>query len=118
RLLERKGPDVYRSIEKATGNPMPMPGGMPMGRAMPVMRFGGPGQPGAKPVKPPRRTFPAAGDTVRLELQREGATIRYQVLDAKSARPRYLGQVQLGPNDVAVVKLFASNRNGAEAVNV
>ncbi len=33
-------------------------------------------------------------------------------------QPRYLGQVELGPNDVTAVKLFATNRNGAEAVNV
>ena len=45
-------------------------------------------------------------------------TIRFQVVDAKSAQPRYLGQVELGPNDVMAVKLFATNRNGAEAVNV
>ncbi len=75
-------------------------------------------QPGAKPPKPPRRTFPAAGDSVRMELTREGSTIRFQVVDAKSAQPRYLGQVELGPNDVMAVKLFATNRNGAEPLNV
>jgi len=75
-------------------------------------------QPGGKPPKPPRRTFPAAGDVVRMELQREGTTIRVQVFDKKSARPRYLGQLTLGPSDVSAVKLFATNRNGAEAVNV
>ena len=31
---------------------------------------------------------------------------------------RYIGQAQLGPNDVASVKLFVANRNGAEAINV
>src|SRR5438552_932579 len=40
RLLEPKGPDVYRSIQKAAGNapPMPMQGRMPMR----MMVFGGP----------------------------------------------------------------------------
>ncbi|HZW29967.1 MAG TPA: hypothetical protein VFF52_04620, partial [Isosphaeraceae bacterium] len=121
RLVEPNGTEVYRSIEKAMGGPQGMPGPMMMmgpRRGMVMMGgMGGP-QPGGKPPKPPRRTFPAAGDTVRLELQREGQIIRFQVLDAKSSRPRYLGQVQLGPMDVAAVKLFASNRNGAEALNV
>ncbi len=114
RLIEPTGADVYRSIEKATANPQQGPG--PMGvRAMRMMAMG---QPAGKPVKPPRRTFPAAGDLVRMEIQREGSTVRLQIVDARSARPRYLGQATLGPNDVAAVKLFASNRNGAEAVNV
>ena len=118
RLVEPNGTEVYRSIEKAMGGPQQMQGPMMMrGRAMGMVMMGGP-QPGGKPPKPPRRTFPAAGDTVRLELQREGQTIRFQVLDARSTRPRYLGQVQLGPMDVAAVKLFVSNRNGAEAANV
>jgi hypothetical protein len=110
RMLEPKGDDVYRCIEKSDSNPgqpqPPMPFPQPMG-----------GNP-AKPKPPPRRTFPASGATVRLELQREGGTIRFQVLDAQSEQPRYLGQATLGPNDVAAVKLFVSNRSGAEAINV
>jgi hypothetical protein len=114
RLLEPRGPDVYRSIEKPGANQgQMMPGQMMPGMMMPMM-----GQPAGKAAKPPRRTFPAAGDSVRMELVREGQTIRFQVIDAKSKSPRYLGQVQLGPNDVAAVKLFATNRNGAEPVNV
>jgi len=114
RVIEPNGSDVYRSIEKASANPGQMPPqmGMPGMVVMPM------GQPGGKPVKPPRRTSPAAGDLVRMELQREGGTTRLQIVDAKSAKPRYLGQVTLGPNDVAAVKLFVSNRNGAEPVNV
>jgi len=116
RLIEPKGPEVYRAIEKAMASPGPMPGPMRRGQVvMPMMMMGQP--PGNQP-KPPRRTFPAAGDVVRMELVREGKTIRYQVVDAQSTQPRYLGQVELGPNDVAAVKLFAANRNGAEAVNV
>ena len=42
----------------------------------------------AKPPKPPRRTSPAAGDVVRLEIHREGNTIRYQVLDGKIGQAR------------------------------
>jgi hypothetical protein len=114
RLVEPKGADVFRSIEKAAPNQMQMQ--MPQN---PRMRMGMMmQQPGGNQAKPPRHTFPAAGDALRLELQREGTTIRFQVTDAKSVRPRYLGQVTLGPNDVAAVKLFATNRNGAEAVNV
>ena len=106
--------------EGGGGNPMPMQAQMrvQMRMQMQMMPMAGGMQPGGKPPKPPRRTFPAAGDVVRMELQREGTTIRVQVVDKKSARPRYLGQVTLGPMDVAAVKLFATNRNGAEAVNV
>ena len=118
RLLETNGSDVYRPIEKAGGNPMQMQAQMQMQMQGQMVRMRGGMQPGGKPPKPPRRTFPAAGDAVRMELQREGTTIRFQVVDKKSARPRYLGQVTLGPNDVSAVKLFATNRNGAEAVNV
>jgi NPCBM/NEW2 domain/Protein of unknown function (DUF1583) len=114
RVLEPNGSDVYLSIEKPGGNPMQMQVQMQMNMRMMMMGQ----QPGGKPPKPPRHTFPAAGDTVRMELVREGQTIRYQVVDAKSTQPRYLGQVELGPNDVMAVKLFATNRNGAEAVNV
>jgi hypothetical protein len=115
RVIEPNGSDVYLAIEKPGGNPMQMQMQMQMNMRM-MMMMGQ--QPGGKPPKPPRHTFPAAGDTVRMELVREGSTIRYQVVDAKSARPRYLGQVELGPLDVMAVKLFATNRNGAEAVNV
>ena len=67
---------------------------MQMNRQMMMMM--GASNRAASPPKPPRHTFPAAGDTVRMELSREGNTIRYQVVDAKSAQPRYLGQVQHG----------------------
>ena len=118
RLIETTGADVYRSIDKPSNAPngmvqqfpnggIPMPMGMGMG--MP---------PGGQAVKPPRKTFRAKGETFVLELQREGATVRYYVLDGESSTPRYVGQVELGKNDVSGVKLFASNRNGAEAVNV
>jgi hypothetical protein len=107
RLREPNGSEVYRSIERAGQNPSQPQFPMPFQ------------QPGGKPAKPPRRTFPAAGDSVRLELQREGSVIRFQVLDGVTGRPRYLGQVSPpGTNDVAALKLFVSNRNGAEAVNV
>ena len=86
---------------------------------MMMMQFPGGGmQPGGKPPKPPRKTFRASGDTFRLELRREGPTVRYHVLDGESGSARYIGQVELGTNDIAGVKLFASNRNGAEAVDV
>src|SRR5262245_36927590 len=74
RLLEPNGTDVYRSIEKAQAGQESMPGPMMMGRGRVVMMRGGP-QPDGKPAKPPRHTFPAAGDTVRMELHREGQVI-------------------------------------------
>ncbi len=115
RIIEPKGPDVYRSIEKAGPNQNMMPGPMMGRRGMMVM---GMGQPGGPEQKPPRRTFPAAGDVVRMELVREGNTVRYQVVDAISKEPRYLGQAELGAMDVAAVKLFAVNRSGAEPLDV
>src|SRR5205807_4998724 len=73
RLLEPAGSDVYRSVEKAMDQQMQMPGQMMMRRGMVMMGMGmGMGQPGGKPPKPPRRTFPAAGDVVQMELEREG----------------------------------------------
>ncbi|MHC5541396.1 NPCBM/NEW2 domain-containing protein, partial [Singulisphaera rosea] len=113
RMREPNGAEIFRTVEKAGGNPM-----QPQHVQMMMMMGGGFGQPGGKPPKPPRPTFPASGDEVRVELQREGMILRYQVLDAKSNRLRYLGQSTLQPQDVAAVKLFAANRNGAEPVNV
>ncbi len=84
RLIEPKGPEVYRSIEKARAMQGPMPIQMMRGQVMmPMMMMG---QPGGNQPKPPRRTFPAAGEIVRMELIREGNTIRYQVVDATSTR--------------------------------
>jgi Protein of unknown function (DUF1583) len=116
RLVEPTGADVFRSIESANNNAMMMQQQMQQ-RQMMMMGMFQQQQPG-KPPKPPRHTFPAGGATVRLEIQREGSTIKYQVLDGTQDRPRYVGQVATTPNDVAAVKLFVSNRNGAEAINV
>ena len=121
RLVEPSGDEVYRTIDKSetaqAQNPnqpnqvVMMQGGM----AVVVNRA----RPGGPPAKPPRRTFPAAGESVRMELQREGQIIRFQVVDANSPEPRYLGQTTVqGSMDVSAVKLFAVNRNGAEAVDV
>lgn len=121
RLVEPSGDDVYRIIDKAETAQAQAPNQpdqlmvIQMRGAM-IVRGGGPG---GKAPKPPRRTFPAAGESVRLELQREGPILRYQVVDAQSDEPRYLGQTTVqGAMDVAAVKLFAVNRNGAEAVDV
>lgn len=73
---------------------------------------------GAKPEKPPRRTFPAKDDVVWLELQREKNAVRFQVTDAKTNQTRYLGQSELGANDVAAVKLFVTNSSGGDPVEV
>ncbi len=80
RVRETNGSEVYRPIQKEGANPMQMQMQMQMQMRMGMM---GAGQP---PPKPPRKTFPAAGDAIRLELQREGNTIRYEVFDGKSTR--------------------------------
>ncbi len=116
RLIEPNGSDVYRPIERAGNNPMQMQMQMQMQMRRGLMGMMPPM--GGKAPKPPRPTFPAAGEKVRIELRREGPVIRFQVVEGDSDRRRYLGQVSLGTNDIAGVKLFASNRNGAEAVNV
>ena len=115
RLTEMNDTSVYRSIDKPVLDPQ-MQMQLQMQRQM-MMFNGGPAAP-VKPEKPPRKTFPAKGLEFTLELRREGTTVRYYVLDAASDAPRYLGQVELGSNDIAGVKLFAANRNGAEAVDV
>ncbi len=107
RLTEKDGSAVYRSIEKETNAPPNMP-----------QRRGRFVQPDVKAAKPPRRTFPATGAAFRLEFRREGSTLRYHVTDGAAQAPRYLGQVELGTNDISGVKLFALNRNGVEPVDV
>ena len=126
RLVETTGAEVYRTIDKASANPQQMQMQMQMRNQIMVMQMGmggmvvmGGARPGGKPAKPPRKTFPAAGESFRLELQREGQVVRFQVLDGKSSKPRYLGQLPTqGPMDVAAVKLFVVNRNGAEPIDV
>ena len=73
---------------------------------------------GGKPPKLPRPTVPATGDQIRLQIQREGQIVRFQVVDVATGVSRYLGQAQLQPQDVASIKLFVTNRNGAEPINV
>jgi len=111
RELEPGGADVYRPINKPGANPMGM------GMAQPMI-FDPFGQQMSKPTRPPRHTFPARGSTIRLELRRQGQALYYQVRDELAAQPRELGQFNLGAGDIAGVKLFASNRNGAEPVDV
>ncbi|MEA2630569.1 MAG: hypothetical protein QOE66_788, partial [Chloroflexota bacterium] len=114
RLKEPGGADVYRAIDKGGNSPgQSMEAEGPPGMIRPQPR-----QPNAKPVKPQRRVFPAAGDVVRLEFRREKGNVQFQVLDARMSRPRYLGQTTLGTNDIAAIKLFVSNRNGAEPLDV
>ena len=111
REIEAAGADIYRPIEKG-GAPNPM-----MAQQMVMFDpFGG--GPMGKPPKPPRHTFPARGATIHLELRREGQTLRYQVRDDLAAKPRELGHFNLGPGDIAGVKVFASNRTGTEPVDV
>lgn len=114
RLVETDGAEVYRSIDKPTNAQPGMKPGMVFANPMMMMRQGA----GGKPPKPPRHTFRAKGPMVRLELRREGTTVRYYVLDSESNAARYVGQVEIGSNDVAGAKLFVTNRNGAEAVEV
>ena len=119
RLLEPTGADVYRSVERSANGGMMNPQQMMMQQRMMMMQGMAPGAgPGGKPPKPPRPTFPASGEAFRIEFRREGGNLRFQVYEGKAERPRYLGQTTLGTNDIAAVKLFATNRNGLEAVNV
>ena len=111
REIEPSGADVYRPLQKAGAQ------GAQMAQPMIFDPFGF--QPmGAKSAKPARHTFPARGSTIRLEFRRQGQTVRYQVYDDMDKQPREVGQFALGPGDVAGVKLFASNRSGAEPVDV
>jgi hypothetical protein len=115
RELEPDGKDVYRPIEKAPGPQM-------MGMAGPMMRrrviFNPFGNPDPKPAKPVRHTFPARGQTIRLEFRRQGQSVRFQVFDEMAKEAREIGKVDVGPADIAGVKLFVANRNGAEPVDV
>ncbi len=111
RELEPAGADIYRPLHKE-GHAGPR-------EAQPFVfdPFGN--QPmGAKPAKPARHTFPARGSTIRLEFRRQGQMVRYQIYDEITTQPREIGQFNLGPGDLAGVKLFASNRSGTEPVDV
>ncbi len=114
REIEPDGKEVYRPIDNgAAAAPGPQ---MMMNRRM-IYPFGGNPMP-AKPAKPDAAHLPRRGQAIRLEFRREGQTLRYQVFDDLSSQPREIGQFNLGPGDIAGVKLFASNRNGAEPVDV
>lgn len=119
RLKETGGVDVYRAIDRNRNSPGQSSGAAaPGGMQLPQLRLQPQPQPNAKPAKPVRRVFPAAGDVVRFEIRREKNIVQFHVLDARMGRPRYLGQLTLGTNDIAAVKLFVTNRNGAEPVDV
>lgn len=115
RLAETDGSIVYRTIDQAKNASQQQQ--MQMQMQMMAMQGGQPDGRPLKPPKPPRPTFPAEGAEVRFELHRVGATLEYSVRDAASDRTRYLGQLALGTGDLVGVKLFVSNRNGAEAVD-
>ena len=112
REIEPDGKDVYRSVDKGAANPQMM------NNQFVFDPFGGGGGPQGKPPKPVRHTFPAKGSLIRLEIRRQGSTIRYQVYDEVTSLPREVGQMTLGPADIAGVKLFASNRSGTEPVEI
>ncbi|WP_337174070.1 NPCBM/NEW2 domain-containing protein [Paludisphaera sp.] len=126
RVVEPDGSAVYRALEKSAGGGMdPMQQQMMMMQQrvmmmnnMGVVVMGGGNPNAAKPGPPPRKTFPAAGDSFRLVLRREGQVVRFLVADDRSAEPRYLAQATLQPQDVMGVKLFAANRSGAGPVDV
>ena len=116
RQVEPDGKDVYRSVNKAGGMGGPQP--MMMGRGRPFVFNPFNNQIADKPVKPPRLTFPAKGSAIRLEVRREGSNLHYQVFDEMAPTVREVGQLAIGPGDIAGVKLFISNRNGPEPVDV
>jgi hypothetical protein len=70
------------------------------------------------PAKPVRHTFPARGQAIRLEIRRQGQSLRFEVFDELAKEGREIGRVEIGPMDLAGVKLFVANRNGAEPVDV
>ena len=115
RVIEPTGPDVYRSIEKATANPGQMPDQM----GMPGHGGDGDGTAGRQARQAAAPDFPRGGR--RRSAWRSSA--KGAQSGFRSSMPSRHGRgisvrSTLGPNDVAAVKLFASNRNGAEAVNV
>jgi hypothetical protein len=113
RELEPDGKDVYRPIEKSAAGPQMM-NPMMMRRRV----FNPFGNPDPGPAKPVRHTFPARGQAIRLEIRRQGQSLRFQVFDEMDKGPREIGKVDVGPADLAGVKLFVANRNGAEPVDV
>ncbi|QEH34114.1 NPCBM/NEW2 domain protein [Aquisphaera giovannonii] len=114
RELEPDGRDIYRPIEKSAAGGAMM-GSPMMGRRRVFNPFGGPDPTPAKPI---RHTFPAKGQSIRLELRRQGQSLRFQVYDEMAKEPREIGKVDIGPMDIGGVKLFVANRNGAEPVDV
>jgi hypothetical protein len=117
RLVEMDGREVYRTINQVKNVGQDQQAMMLQQQRVAMAAMAGV-QPGGKPPKPPRPTFPAKGEALRFELRRTGSTVEYQVLDAESNELRYLGQVAVGAGDLVGVKLFASNRNGADAFEV
>ena len=82
REIEPNGSDVYRSIEGGANNPNAMM--MQQQQQMMMMRRGmfmmG-GGPGAAPPKPPRKTSPASGDVLKVEIR-----ARARSSDSRSSR--------------------------------
>jgi hypothetical protein len=115
RELEPDGKDVYRPIEKPAMGHQMMAAPMMMRRRVIFNPFG---NPDPTPPKPARHTFPARGQAIRLEFRRHGQSLRFQVFDEMAKEPREIGKVDLGPADIAGVKLFVANRNAGEPVEV
>ncbi len=114
RELEPDGKDIYRPIEKAAGGPQMMMNPRMMRRRV----FNPIGNQGPAAAKPVRHTFPARGQAIRLEIRRQGQSLRFQVFDELAKEGREIGKVDVGPVDLAGVKLFVANRNGTEPVDV
>ena len=114
RLVELDGREVFRAINKEGAGPMMNP----QMQMMAVRRVGMIGPDANKAPKPERHLFPAKGTKIHFELTRQGSTLRYEVSDDLGKLPREIGKIELGPADIAGVKLFVSNRNGAEPVDV
>jgi hypothetical protein len=111
RELEPDGKDVYRVVPKSNGGGQPV---MMIRNGIIMNQFGNP----QANAKPERHVFPARGNSIRLEFRRQGQTVRCQVTDEVSKKSREIGQFPIGTVDVVGVKLFVSNRNGAEPIDV
>jgi len=115
RLTEPDGAAVYRTVDRASAQAAQSTGMVQMaGPGGVIVRQAARG----RRAQPPRRTFPAEGDAITFELERTGSIVKVRVQDDASDEPRYLGQTTIGANDLRGVKLFAANRNGAEAIVV
>ncbi len=114
RQVETDGKQVFRFIDK--GGDAPEQGQMRRMRPGMMVQIGFGGPDDAK--KKVRHTVPAKGNAIRLGVRRQGSTLRYLVFDEIATEPREIGHFELGSTDIVGVKVFVTNRNGTDAVEI